>query len=87
MKTFPIFGVVCKGAMYYWFDLSWGQSWASGSGYLAVVPWGEQKARRGYCMDNRVLVDPSDCEVELLGWTRMDETEEPRIELVAEIKP
>jgi len=44
----------------YWFDLMWGNPSYQGSGYLGVVPWGEelQYNARG---DNRLLISPIEC--------------------------
>ena len=43
----------------YWFDIMWGSKHAAGSGWLAVLPFGEE--REAY-PDKRTLVDPTDCD-------------------------
>jgi len=75
MKTSPIFSVRHKSGELYWLDLEWGQSWSAGCGYLPCVSWGEERKYTGYCRDNIILVDCDDCEVDMLGWTQVQEYE------------
>lgn len=84
MKTSPMFAVKHLDGTLYYLDLSWGQGWSEGAGYLAVLPWGEQRRRTGYCRDNKCLVDPDDCEVYELGWTLEDDAEPNRLVLAIE---
>ena len=57
----------------YWFDLSWGTMYGAGSGWWAVVPWGET---RKHHPDNRYLVDPGDCvPLKYTGLTGRNEVE------------
>lgn len=88
MKSTPLFiARVIEGSArdpigtLYWFDLDWGNTWGGGCGYIGMVPFGEEKKRTGYCQDNRVLVDPSEVEISLAGWTREVESED-RVELI-----
>ena len=86
MKTSPVFSILKTDGQLFWLDLEWGQGWANGCGYLAVVHWGEERTQRGFCKDNRVLVDPNDCEIYPLGWTQEidPEYEVPRLMITAQ---
>lgn len=81
MKTSPLFAARRNDGELFWFDLSWGNTWSEGCGYVGMIAWGEEYRRTGYCRDNRMMVDPYDCEVELLGWTLEAEVG-PGVELV-----
>ena len=44
----------------YWFDITWGNG-PGGSGYIGMVPLGEERV---YAIrDNRISVDPDDCDI------------------------
>lgn len=55
----------------FWFDLMWGRSGRSGSGWLDVVKWGQEKkySQVAFGTDNRVDIDPTECELmQFTGW-------------------
>ena len=43
----------------FWFDLSWGNKWWVGTGWLCVLPWGQQERYSGGIngSDNRMTID------------------------------
>lgn len=47
----------------YWYKLMWGNKLNIGSGYLAVMPFGEEPKGHLTMGDNRTGVDPADCEI------------------------
>jgi uncharacterized phage protein (TIGR01671 family) len=49
----------------WWFDLMWGNTSTHGSGWIGMLPIGETKEHSGGIngSDNRVQVDPTDCEI------------------------
>lgn len=47
----------------YWYDLMWGNRQNVGNGYLAVLPWGEAIKRHLISGDNRIALDPTECEI------------------------
>lgn len=49
----------------FWFDLMWGRNGRSGSGWLSVVGWGEEKrySHVSFGSDNTIDVDPDECEI------------------------
>ena len=84
MKTSPVFAVKTYDGEFYWFDISWGEKSYDGYGWLHAVRWGREYSHEwmnGTIRDNREQVDPDDCEVELLGWTREDDCEKPGISI------
>lgn len=47
----------------YWFDIMWGNKHATGSGWIGMLPISETERGYGLYRDNRVDVDPNDCEL------------------------
>ena len=46
----------------YWFDLRWGGAGRQGSGWIYALPIGEELKSDFYNSDNRVTLDPCNCE-------------------------
>lgn len=47
----------------YWFDLMWGQTSRSGSGWIGMLPIGEEIKYDVFCPDNRILINPDECDI------------------------
>ncbi|MGH2622053.1 MAG: YopX family protein [Sphingobacterium sp.] len=47
----------------YWFDLMWGQTGRSGSGWIGMLPIGEEIKYNAFRPDNRILLDPDGCDI------------------------
>jgi len=48
----------------FWFDVMWGNVYNAGSGYIGMLPIGEQRKYTHFAgTDNRIPLDPDDCEL------------------------
>lgn len=60
-RDWPVYAVLLKTGELYWHDVSWGNRYNTGNGWLMVLPWGEQRERGGFCRgDNRFGVEHED---------------------------
>lgn len=50
----------------YWFDVLWGNTAQQGGGYIGMLPIEERERKfSGGGSDNRILVDPNNCNIQL----------------------
>lgn len=74
LKAFewPVYAVKMKGeGNLYYFDMEDGNRYNTGDGWLVLLPWGEERKRRAFGPDNRVIREHDEVEsITLLNDTR-----------------
>lgn len=69
----------------YWFDLMWGNKQNVGNGYIAMLPLGvELKQPSITYPDNRIGIDPNDCEIEFYDSAELEQNVVSHLNTMAE---